>query len=419
MIAAPLPENEFERLSALASYQVLDTEPEMEFDDLTALAADICNTPIALVSFIDARRQWFKSRHGLAATETPRELAYCAHAILEKKPMVVPDALLDPRFADNPLATDAPHVRFYAGAPIADDEGNVLGTLCVIDHIPRQLTEDQITALTRLARQVMSQLQLRKARDVAQSAARAKSEFLANMSHEIRTPLNGVLGITQLLSETPLSDEQREWLDMAKGSGDQLLSVINDVLEFSELETGSVQLDKCAFNLYALVNEVIHVTAEAARRKALTVNLQWASVQSWQRMGDPQRVRQVLLNLVSNAIKFTESGSVTIVVADTDNPAVVHISVIDTGIGIAPQTLPKLFARFTQDDSSLHRKFGGSGLGLAIVRRLLQLMGGQVHVTSELNVGSRFWCVIPLPLAHADIDAGVSATPRQTHDRVA
>lgn len=402
MITAPLPENEFERLSALASYHVLDTEPEVEFDDLTALAAQICNTPIALVSFIDAHRQWFKSRYGLAASETPREVAYCAHAILERRPMVVADALLDQRFYDNPLATAAPQVRFYAGAPLIDSDGNALGTLCVIDHVPRTLSDEQLTSLARLARQVMSQLHLRKACEAARSAVRAKSEFLANMSHEIRTPLNGVLGVAQLLSETPLSSEQREYVDIAKLSGEHLLTAITNVLDFSALETGSVQLNKSAFDLRIVVDEVIQMTAEAARRKGLTVNLQWPSVRSGQRIGDRYRIRQVLLNLVANAIKFTASGSVTIVVADTHTPSLLHISVIDTGIGIAPHTMPKLFAPFTQDDSSLNRRFGGSGLGLAIVRRLLELMGGQVHVTSELDKGSRFWCVIPLPLAQVE-----------------
>ena len=189
MIAAPLPADEAARLTALRGHAILDTDPELGFDDLTALAASICDTPIALVSLVDAQRQWFKSRYGIDARETPREMAFCAHAILQSDILVVPDATLDPRFHDNPLATGAPCVRFYAGAPLIDPKGFALGTLCVIDHVARDLSARQLEQLARLGRQVICQLELRRARDEARSAAVAKDAFLASMSHEIRMAL--------------------------------------------------------------------------------------------------------------------------------------------------------------------------------------------------------------------------------------
>ncbi len=162
MQTAPLPTDETARLETLRGYEILDTEPEREFDDLTLLASFICGTPRALVSLIDHDRQWFKSRRGVSMTETPRDIAFCAHAILKKDVMVVPDATRDERFADNPVVTGEPGVRFYAGAPLITPEGHALGTICVLDDVPRELEPEQIEALRALARQVVAQMELRR-----------------------------------------------------------------------------------------------------------------------------------------------------------------------------------------------------------------------------------------------------------------
>ncbi|MFM1873498.1 MAG: hypothetical protein RL398_2920, partial [Planctomycetota bacterium] len=663
MLSAPIPEDEDRRLAALHRYGVLDTLPEQVYDDIVKLAAHLCDAPIALVSLVDAGRQWFKAKFGLEAAETPREVALCAHAILERGLFVVPDALIDERFHDNPLVTSAPELRFYAGAPLVTPEGHAIGTLCVLDRRSRDLSAPQREALEALSRQVVRHLEarlhdgqrerlvhdllevreryelvvrasrdgvwdhdvvrdtvfcspraleildlaqeqvsaelfawrrrvhpedtervqqaiadavrerrpysvefrwrlrdggwrwikvraaaqqlgdgtavrtvgsmvdisgrkaseaelrrvgqllaasqqlakvggwqldlgtreflwteeafeihdlprdsvalsfeallamypreaartlgsavessvqhgnpfsvemelmsptgrvvwvhwtgkpitergrparlvgavqdvterrlaaqeLRAARDAAEAASRAKSAFLATMSHEIRTPMNAVLGYASLLGETELDARQREHLKVLEQSGEALLRILDDVLDYAKIEAGRLDLERIPFRPAQLLDDAAVVLRARAAAKGIELDWQARNDLPEVLLGDPGRLRQIVLNLLGNAVKFTSEGSVRMTAEWRGS--LLRIEVADTGIGITEAQRELLFREFSQADSSTRRRFGGTGLGLAICRRLLSLMRGTIGVDSEPGRGSTFWFEAPL-----------------------
>lgn len=243
---------------------------------------------------------------------------------------------------------------------------------------------------------------LREARDAALAAARAKSEFVATMSHEIRTPMNGVLGMAQVLRHTSLNQDQRQYVDTIVRTGKALLSVLNDILDFSKIEAGRLDLELMEMDIETVLNEIVQLFFQQAAEKNVQLLMHCHADCPRRVMGDPGRLRQILINLVGNAIKFTDVGQILVeatLVERRMNTVCVQISVTDTGIGIAPQSQQKLFAPFTQADASTTRNYGGTGLGLAISRRLVELMGGKIELSSVLGEGSRFSFMIPLGLA--------------------
>jgi two-component system, sensor histidine kinase and response regulator len=271
--------------------------------------------------------------------------------------------------------------------------------LAEIERRGRELLQNKENLESELAARKLINLELEKARDEAESANRAKSEFLANMSHEIRTPMNGVIGMTELALESNLTAEQREYMTMAKMSAESLLSIINDILDFSKIEAGRIEVEQFEFNLYDLVSETLRSFAPIAHRKGLELAYDIRPAVPENVIGDPHRLRQVLLNVVANAVKFTERGEVVVMVeSDAERGAdMLHLTVRDTGIGIPSEQRHKIFEAFSQADSSHTRRYGGTGLGLAISSRLIRLMGGELWVDSQVGQGSEFHIVLPLP----------------------
>lgn len=679
---------EKDRLAALERYEILDTPREQDFDDIVRLAAQICGTPIALITLVSKDRQWFKAAVGTTETETPRNIAFCNLAIMQSGVFEVTDTHTDPAFASNPLVTGEPHLRFYTSAVLETPKGLPLGTLCVLDTKPGKLDEAQKFALQTLANQVMDQLELRRiareqialrktyenvltntpdliyiigldkrfryannalltmwgkteseafgkslrelnypewhaamheqeidevvatkkpirgevvfphnvlgtrhydyifspifgddgavtgiagstrdvterkkmeealriseerraialhasdfigtwdwdiqadivtsderfaklfsvdpdeaakgtnifeftkkihpddldkvatlidnakktggnfsaeyrliqadgvsrwvhasgkvyvdehgaavrfpgvaiditerklasdaaeeARRMAEEASAAKTDFLTNMSHEIRTPMNAVIGLANILSmSSPLTDKQKQYLSTLQLSADSLLTLISDLLDISKIEARSIELENIPFNPADLTREVLTMIAFKAREKSLSLTMNNRLDATQKFIGDPARLKQIILNLCSNAVKFTDKGEVAVVLdaeETTGGMTKLIIQVQDTGIGVAEEKQAAIFEKFTQADSSISRKYGGTGLGLTITKTLVEKMGGTLSMESTLGMGSCF--TVEIPMMSNDGAASTKTTPeiqRQSDENV-
>lgn len=400
---------EQERLKNLESYSILDTDPEPEFDEITELASQITGLPIALVSLVDDKRQWFKSKVGLTANETAREISFCQYTIKEDHFYEVKDARKNDLFKNNPLVKGNPNIGYYYGYPIESAEGFKLGSLCTIGHDPHELTEDQKRALEILGHQVENLLKMRKQnqelaqeRDRANENARAKSTFLSTMSHEIRTPLNSIINFSHLLANEPLNASAEQYVKNLRFSSENLLTLINDILDFNKLESNKLKLNAISFDLQDLLKKIREVFSFKARENETTIELSWDESLPRYFKSDNHRLTQVLNNLVSNATKFTEKGTITLIakaIEKKEDTVKVRISVQDNGIGIPKDKQKSIFKKFTQASAEIAQKYGGTGLGLNISSRLLKLFNSELQLKSELGVGSTFYFDVELPVS--------------------
>ena len=377
----PIPDDEPERLTALRRYRILDTLPEQVYDDLTRLAAHICQTPIALVSLVDAQRQWFKSRIGIEDAQTDRAYSFCAHAVASREILIVPNALEDDRFVDNPFVLGSPDIRFYAGTPLLSSDGHALGTLCVIDSKPRRFRDDHREMLAALGRLVMSQIELRLHLAERESIERAKSEFVSIVSHELRTPLTSIRGSLGLIEggvAGEIPPKVAQMVGIARANADRLIRLINDMLDLAKIEAGGVELRMAALTpgeiLEAVLAEIRGVADAAGVELAFQADARESRV-----LGDRDRIVQVLLNLLANAVKVTPRGGTVAASATTGGPGCIRFAVHDQGPGIPDSELRRIFDKFRQIDPS-GRDRAGTGLGLPICKAILDQHGTSIGV---------------------------------------
>lgn len=396
MINQSFRPTEEDRLAALRRYRILDTPRESDFDDLVKLAAEICQTPISLVSLVDLNRQWFKGSYGLDIIETPRRLSFCSHAIKEpESTMVVPDATKDPRFFDNELVTGGPGIRFYAGVPLVTPEGHALGTLCVIDRKPRELSEKQKEALQVLSRQVLTQLELRRRvaelSHVTEQLRETNVElegFFHAISHDLRAPLRAVIGFGEMLIRqhaNQLDSSGAGLLRQIESNSRRATELLDDFIKLLRLRNQSLQVGPV--HMQQLAQEV------AEELRPLSPSAQYRIRQLPSVKGDRGLLRQVWVNLLSNALKFSRKQSEPVIsISAEEQPTRVAFAVNDNGTGFDMREADHLWTPFHR----LHgREFEGTGLGLSVVRRVIQRHGGEVWAEGTPGQGATFHFSLP------------------------
>lgn len=394
MIKPSTPSNENDRIQDLVSYDILDTLPETDYDNITTIAAQLCQTHISLISLVDTNRQWFKSRYGLEALETPREIAFCAHAIESPDEVfIVNDARTDNRFFDNPLVTEEPHVIFYAGVPLISEKGYALGTLCVIDEEPKELTSAQITSLKALSKQVINILELRKHKRLLEESVNELEEknieleqFAHIAAHDLKSPLNNINGLADLFSlsyESKLDSEGLELLDLIRKSTNKLKNLINSLLKYSK-SSKIASKEKSTINLEVFKNEIeLLLKKDKSCQISLNTNLNTINANA-------TAMNQIMINLVSNAIKYNDKPCAKIEIGVEDKENRYEVYVKDNGPGIPKEAQSKIFNVF--ETGGTKDKFGekGNGIGLATVKRLIEAQGGSIDIESEINQGAKF-----------------------------
>ncbi|NRD74748.1 GAF domain-containing sensor histidine kinase [Shewanella sp. VB17] len=397
MISADLHPQETQRIEELLRYEVLDTEDEKALDELTQLASAICGTSISLISLVDKDRQWFKSRVGIDAPETPREIAFCSHAILQDQVFEVPDALEDERFADNPLVLGGPDIRFYAGAPLVSTSGMPIGTLCVIDTVPKKLDEKQQLALNILAKQVISQLELRLHNRHLQRMQKDQQQIFAVMSHDLRSPFNGILGLSKMLYKKADTLNPERLAQMADGILEASLKVyqlLDEILQWSRNQLGAVQVEVKAMSLHPLIIETLDLMEESFALKKL--NIKHSINEDIVAMADANLTKTIIRNLLANAVKYTpEQGHIYIETVSIDGK--VQFIITDTGQGIPLEIKDELFCDCVASMCGTQGE-SGHGLGLSLCGDFARKQQGNLALDKDYVDGAKLILTLPSAL---------------------
>ncbi len=385
-----LPENELDRLSIVSEYLLLDTLPEVDYDNITKLVANICNVPVSLITILDKDRNFFKSHHGVPFQESPRDISFCGHAILSNEPIfIVEDARLDERFFDNPLIEMSDAI-FYAGVPLVNSEGFALGTLCVFDHQPRTLTTSQIDAMVTLGKQVVNSMELRR-KNNALEITKAElfnhnmelKKFASHVSHDLKSPLANIISLTHLMKDDFNDEsmaESKENLGYISDCAFILRDYIDGILqhykadELLHAKKEDVQMSLLADNLRQLLlgkNDLLLVSGENdisnINKSALT---------------------QILINLIDNALKYNDKNQRIVKLIYFDELHFHKFSVEDNGIGIEAANQEMIYNLFSTIPHK-HQK-QSTGIGLSTIKSLVNKLGGDITLTSEFGQGSTF-----------------------------
>ena len=393
-----IPSGEDERLKELSSLQILDTLPEKDYDAITSMASEICDVPISLVSLIDKDRQWFKSVVGLGFSETPRDQAFCAHAINEPNDIFeIKNALKDERFYDNPLVTMDGGVVFYAGVPLVTEEGNALGTLCVIDSKPKELTENQRNALRTLAMGVVKFFELRKKSILVEKQnenLKRKNDLLHGfaqvVSHDLKSPLNNIIGLANLLNESDSTSKEltQKFGGMIVESADNLKTLIDDVLDYAKSEINLKDTYE-KVSIQSVIDDCLSHYKEQPSIKFI-LDDECPNI-----MGHRSAWKQIVYNLVSNAVKYNDKELTEIEITTVVRNKNFSLIVADNGTGIPKNQIQKIFEPLATLGNKTKNGESSSGIGLATLKKLVDAMEGEIEVTENQPFGSVFTITAP------------------------
>lgn len=385
------PINEQERLKALRSYELLDTLPEEAYDTITKLASYICDTPISLVTLLDADRNFLKSRLGIEFSESPRDISFCGHAILTENPIfIVEDARVDERFQDNPLVKDFKAI-FYAGVPLKTQDGYALGTLCVYDHKPRTLDVKQQEALLGLAKQVIllfearkRNIELQKSQQETTARNNRLEDFARLIAHDLKSPLSSIEGLVNQLNEDYAEENDEDFtvfMEHLSTSTKSMRSYIDGLLEYYRADNLLVTKDDASLD--TIVSEVknLHKSSDVTITLNKNIDLKAVPVVA---------IEQVISNLIDNGVKYNTSEHPEITLSGTITKDFYSISVADNGVGIPEDRQAHIFEPFKTMGTNDRNGNKGTGMGLATVKKLVEALGGTITVDSTVGKGSIF-----------------------------
>ncbi|MEP2772149.1 MAG: GAF domain-containing sensor histidine kinase [Fulvivirga sp.] len=395
---AALPLNDKERIKALKAYGITNTKPERDYDEIAKLAKVICNTQVCLITFIDQDTQWFKAHQGTDINRNSRDLALCSHSLNNPNEITyAPDTLKDDRFNKNPMVTGPTEIRFYAGAPLVNNEGYVLGTICVMDQSPHALNDKQMLALELLARQVMNLLELRRNNFILQQREKELEEknkelgnFAAAVSHDIKGPLNNIYAITELLqteNSQELNDTGKEYINYLSKSSSKLNSIVEGILTY--YKNTHIQRKKTEVDLDQSINDILSIIDDKNEVKLIkatdlpTIEINKAALEL------------IFSNLITNALKYNDKPSPEITIYFEESQNEYQFKVSDNGPGIAQKDLKRIFKHYTNLGREDRNKKLGTGLGLALVKKITNDLGGSIQVESTLGEGTTFTFTLP------------------------
>jgi two-component system, sensor histidine kinase len=393
-------DQESDRLKALDEYEILDTIPEQEFDELTRLAAEICDVPMSEINLIDKTRQWTKSSYGIesAGSGTDREQSVCQYTIYGTSVLEVKDLTKDKRFAAISAVTDSPGLRYYLGAPLVTSHGHAIGALCVLDVKTRSLGNRQKRQLKLLADEVMARLELKKKNRELEQSNKHRVDLMKMLSHDMRSPLNGIIGMGSLLRDSLEHSENIEMVSIIEQSALQLNQMLDEILSYSLIESGRFELNPEKFEVGDVVRSMDRLYRPVALSKKIDLIFDNSAVCEVRL--DRNKFEQIFGNLLSNALKFTRpEGHVETVIGidQSGSSSVLTLKVRDSGIGMDEEQLSGLFAGEGKERQGTSGE-KSTGLGLSIIKYFVELHGGQIRVNSRSGEGTEFVVTLPVEI---------------------